>query len=56
MLDHDALQRALAGRAPLPQRIDPDDLAFLNPRDMPAAIAEHLRSTGQAPVEGELAL
>ena len=56
VLDHDELQRALAGRAPLAQRIDPDDLAFLNPPDMPAAIAEHLRATGQPPLEGELAL
>jgi rhamnulokinase len=56
VLDHDALQRALAGRPPLAQRIDPDDLAFLNPPDMPAAIAAHLRATGQAPAEGELAL
>jgi len=56
VLDPDSLQRALAGRAPLAQHIDPDDLAFLNPPDMPAAIAAHLRATGQAPLEGELAL
>ena len=56
VLDHDALQRALAGRAPLAQRLDPDDLAFLNPPDMPAAIAAHLRARGEIAVEGELAL
>jgi rhamnulokinase len=56
VLEHDQLQRALAGRAPLAQRIDPDDLAFLNPPDMPAAIAAHLHARGQAVVEGELAV
>ncbi|HEX6883767.1 MAG TPA: rhamnulokinase family protein [Planctomycetota bacterium] len=56
ILEHDALQQALAGRAPLAQRLDPDDARFLNPPDMPAAIAAQLAETGQAPVEGELDL
>ncbi len=56
VLAHDELQRALAGRAPLRQRLDPDDPRFLNPPDMPAAIAAHLCATGQPPLEGELAL
>jgi rhamnulokinase len=56
VLEHAALQRALAGRAPLAQRLDPDDHSFLNPPDMPAAIAAQLHATAQAPVEGELAL
>jgi rhamnulokinase len=54
VLAHEALQRALAGRAPLAQRLDPDDPRFLNPPDMPAAIAAFLRETGQAPLAGEL--
>jgi rhamnulokinase len=56
VLGHDELQRALAGRAPLAQSLDPDDPRLLNPADMPAAIAECLRTSGQAPLTGELAL
>ena len=56
VLAHDELQRALAGRAPLAQRLDVDDARFLNPPDMPAAIAEHLHATGQAPLTTELEL
>lgn len=56
VLAHDELQRALAARPPLAQRLDPDDPRFLNPPDMPAAIADHLRATGQAALEGELSL
>jgi rhamnulokinase len=56
VLEHAALQRVLAGRAPLAQRLDPDDPRFLNPPDMPRAIAEQLRERGQAVPEVELAL
>lgn len=54
VLDHDELQRALAARAPLRRKIDPDDLRFLNPPDMPAAIAAQLRERGAESVRGEL--
>ncbi|MEQ1894829.1 MAG: FGGY-family carbohydrate kinase, partial [Planctomycetota bacterium] len=56
VLTHDELQRALAGRAPLAQRLDVDDARFLNPPDMPAALAAYLRATGQAPLTSELEL
>lgn len=54
--EHAELQRALAGRAPLAQRLDPDDPRFLNPPDMPAAIAACLREGGQEPLEDELSV
>lgn len=56
VLTHAEFQRALAGRAPLAQRLDPDDERFLNPPDMPAALAAQLRERGQAPLGGELEL
>lgn len=56
VLAHDELQRALAGRAPLAQRLEVDDARFLNPPDMPAALAAYLRATGQAPLTSELEL
>jgi rhamnulokinase len=56
VLAHEELQRALAGRATLAQRLDPDDARFLHPPDMPAALAAQLRESGQAPLTGELEL
>ena len=56
VLAHDALQQALAGRAPLAQRLDVDDARFLNPPDMPQALAAYLAETGQAALTGELEL
>jgi rhamnulokinase len=56
ILEHADLQRRLASRPPLAQRLDPDDARFLNPPDMPAAIAEALREHGQVVPEGEPAL
>lgn len=56
VLSHEALQRALAGRAPLPWRLDPDDPRFLHPPDMPAAIAAALREQGETPPTDELDL
>ncbi len=47
----------LAGQAPaLRSLVNPDDSRFLNPPDMPRAIEEFCRQTGQAPpkTEGEL--
>lgn len=56
VLAHDELQRALRDRAPLARRLDVDDARFLNPPDMPDALAAYLRETGQAPLAGELEL
>ncbi len=43
---------ALAARAPaFTALVDPDDPSFLHPEDMPAAIAEFCRRTGQTPPE-----
>jgi rhamnulokinase len=53
---HAELQRDLAGRSTLAQRLDPDDPRFLNAPDMPEAIAAFLRETGQAPLTDELDL
>ncbi len=43
----DMVGMALTAR-PFTAIVDPDDLAFMNPPDMPAAIMEYCRSTGQA--------
>ncbi len=44
---YDELTALAAAAPPSPSRIDPDDPRFLLPADMPAAIAEYCRSTGQ---------
>lgn len=41
------LNRAAAAAAPFAALVDPDDPLFLNPPDMPEAIAAYLRRTGQ---------
>jgi rhamnulokinase len=46
---YEELARAAAGALPFAALIDPDDPSFLNPPDMPEAIAAYLRRTGQAP-------
>jgi rhamnulokinase len=46
-LDHDTLLRRAAEAEPFRSLIDPDDARFLNPPDMPAAIAEVCRGTDQ---------
>lgn len=45
--DYDVLTRQAEESPPLRSRIDPDDPRFLNPPDMPAAIAGFCRETGQ---------
>ncbi len=52
----DNLARLAAAVAPLGSLVDPDDRAFLAPADMPEAIREFCRRTGQAPPEGEGAI
>ncbi|HYJ67466.1 MAG TPA: rhamnulokinase family protein [Nocardioidaceae bacterium] len=52
-IDLDAVLRDAAGVLPaFGALIDPDDLAFLPPGDMPARIAEVCRRTGQTPPAG----
>jgi rhamnulokinase len=46
---YEELARAAATARPFAALIDPDDPAFLNPPDMPAAIAAYCRKTGQEP-------
>lgn len=46
-LDHDTLLRHAAEAAPFRSLIEPDDVRFLNPSDMPAAIGAFCRETGQ---------
>ncbi|HSA96981.1 MAG TPA: rhamnulokinase family protein [Acidobacteriota bacterium] len=45
---YEELARAAAGAPPFAALIDPDDPSFLNPPDMPAAVAAYIRRTGQA--------
>ena len=44
---YEELARAAAGAPPFAALVDPDDPSFLNPPDMPEAVAAHLRRTGQ---------
>ncbi len=44
---YEELASMAAGAAPFQAMIDPDDPEFLNPADMPAAIARYLAKTGQ---------
>jgi rhamnulokinase len=46
---YEDLVRLAAEAPPFSALIDPDDARFLNPTDMPAAIADYCRETGQAP-------
>lgn len=49
---YDQLTRLAAESAPLASLIDPDHPAFLAPPDMPEALREQCRATGQTPPEG----
>jgi len=49
---YDELAQMAADAAPFAALLDPDDPAFLNPPDMPTAIAEFCRRTGQTPPDG----
>jgi rhamnulokinase len=46
-VSYDALTRAAAEAPPFTALVDPDDPLFLNPPDMPEAIAAYCRRTGQ---------
>lgn len=46
---YEELTRAAAESPPFAALIDPDDPAFLNPPDMPEAIEDYCRRTGQKP-------
>jgi rhamnulokinase len=46
---YEELTRAAAEAPPFAALIDPDDPAFLNPTDMPEAIEDYCRRTGQKP-------
>jgi rhamnulokinase len=48
---YDAMAQAAVEAPPFQAWIDPDDARFLNPHDMPAAIASYCRDTGQTPPE-----
>lgn len=49
---YDELARMAADAAPFAVLLDPDDSAFLNPPDMPTAMAEFCQRTGQTPPNG----
>jgi rhamnulokinase len=51
--DFAALVRAAESAPAFRSFIDPDDTRFLNPPDMPAAVAEFCRETGQPVPQGE---
>lgn len=52
----DELQQRLLPLPPASLRIDPDDPRFLNPPDMPAALADWLRERGLGPLDDPFAL
>ncbi|MBN2369783.1 MAG: rhamnulokinase [Vicinamibacteria bacterium] len=54
--DYAALGELALSAAPLRSIVDPDDARFFNPPDMPAAIQEYCRETGQPAPESEGAL
>jgi rhamnulokinase len=49
---YDELSRMAEAAPPFPAFIDPDDPSFLNPSDMPRAIAAYCLHSGQTPPEG----
>jgi rhamnulokinase len=55
-VSYEDLTRAAAAAPPFAVLVDPDDPAFLNPPDMPEAIAAFCRRTGQKPPETRAAL
>lgn len=55
-LSYAELTEAAAEAPPFQALIDPDDPAFLNPPDMPEAIRDYCRRTGQAPPASEAGL
>jgi rhamnulokinase len=50
-VSYEELARSAATARPFAALVDPDDPAFLNPPDMPEAIAAYCRRTGQEPPE-----
>ncbi len=48
-VSYEELARAAETAPPFAALVDPDDPAFLNPPDMPGAIADYCRRTGQTP-------
>jgi rhamnulokinase len=55
-VSYEELTRAAADAPPFAALIDPDDPDFLNPPDMPEAIAAYCRRTGQKPPDTKGAL
>jgi len=53
---YEELARAAGDAAPFAALIDPDSPDFLNPPDMPEAVREFLRKTGQKPPESRATL
>jgi rhamnulokinase len=53
---YEELTRAAAEAPPFKALIDPDDMGFLNPSDMPDAIRSYCRRTGQVPPDTKAAL
>jgi rhamnulokinase len=50
---YDELTRMAEAAPPFPALIDPDDPSFLDPPDMPRAIATYCSRNGQTPPEGQ---
>ena len=55
-LSYEDLVMAAAGAPAFAALIDPDDPSFLNPPDMPAAMSDYCRRTGQKALESKAAL
>jgi rhamnulokinase len=55
-VSYDELAAAAAEAPPFVALVDPDDPAFLNPPDMPEAVADYCRRTGQEPPRTRAAL
>lgn len=55
-VSYEELAAAAADAPPFAALVDPDDPAFLNPPDMPEAVAAYCRRTGQGPPRSRAAL
>lgn len=53
---YDELAKLAGDAPPFSAVLNPDDDAFLNPSDMPTALADYCRRTGQMPPDGAAAL